>query len=571
MGNFIAREGPFMKKKGIMNFYGAMMLLALVPMVLAIVISMFVLIGNAKKDITEMAHNYILSMAEAEGAELAEEIEIEGVAKALSQEGLTETYAGVKLEGIESSYVYVVDPNGTMLFHPTASKIGQPVTNEVVTKLVGDMKSGIKVGHDVVEYKFNGEMKYAGYYANESQDYILVVSADESDVLASVSSITKIGIGIAAGLVVFFALIALIVARAIATPLQKIAKQTTTLSTGDTNIDTDIKSIITETIQIIEALTTLKGALKDSLGAVKESAESLTGAVADVDEKTALNVDSVSQINEAINEVAETSQSVAENAQLIADRAVTLGDNIDSLTENVTALKDASEEIAQANKEATGYMHTVMESSNESVDAVQTISEKINATNEAVKNITECVQMIEDISSQTNLLSLNASIEAARAGEAGRGFAVVAEEIRKLADSSGESAKEIKTIVESVTLLSEETVEVASRVAEIISNEQKYINDTQAKFGVLSSSVDGSIEEIGKIKKMTEALGRIKNELTSATSDLGAISEELGASAEEVSASCHTVADACTDTQARTEEMRAINDHLVSAVEFFKL
>ncbi len=212
-----------------------------------------------------------------------------------------------------------------------------------------------------------------------------------------------------------------------------------------------------------------------------------------------------------------------------------------------------------------------MAGSEKSVQAIQTISEKIAETNDAIENISKAVLAIEAIASQTNLLSLNASIEAARAGEAGRGFAVVADEIRTLADQSAESAKEIKKTVDDIIKLSNETVEASETVFEIISEEKRDIQTTQERFTILSDSVDASISEIEIINNMAKALDEIKVELANATTDLGAISEELGASAEEVAASCQTVSAACTDTQSSTEEMGAINENMVAAVEFFKL
>ena len=197
--------------------------------------------------------------------------------------------------------------------------------------------------------------------------------------------------------------------------------------------------------------------------------------------------------------------------------------------------------------------------------------DKVDKTNAAIDEISKCVSVIEEISSKTNLLSLNASIEAARAGEAGRGFAVVAEEIRKLSDSTANSSQEIKAILENVVDLSKDTVRAADNVASTTKTEQENIASTQEKFIVLSNAVTDSMQQISQVREMIDVLGNVKDQLVETSENLGAISEELGASAEEVSASCNVVATACSETQNRTEEMKDIDGQVVDAISVFKI
>ena len=409
-------------------------------------------------------------------------------------------------------------------------------------------------------YDANGDV-WGMAFAGESQE--TVDNAKRQVLMSNAVS--------AAVIVAIFAIIAVIIAKQVSDPIKALSNFMNKLAEGELKDELKAKSHVKEIKQLIVSTDELQDALRNAIGTVHSSADLLAQAVREVDEKTGHNVDNISQINNAVSEVAETSQNVATSAQSMAEKAINLGDDVERLNDNVDILRKASDEIQVANNDASEYMNIVLKSSNESVEAVKDISDKINATNQAVNDITASVQMIDDIASQTQLLSLNASIEAARAGEAGKGFAVVAENIKQLAESSSENAAKIKDIVNRVTDISNETVAVAERVSESIQTEKGYISDTQGKFEILSSAVDQSISGINSISDMAKELNTIKNELTGATNDLGAISEELGASAQEVAASCATVTEACTDTQARTEEMRAINENLNTAVGFFKI
>ena len=151
-------------------------------------------ISSTKEEIGSVTRGYMRDLSRAYGVMLDNELDTDGD-DALSGEHLASILAGVQVEGVESSYIYVVSGDGTMLYHPTADKIGKPVENKAVSDAVAKIAKGEKVENEVVKYEFEGADKYAGIYVNDTQDFIMVVTADYDDVFSSIRKVEgKIGI-----------------------------------------------------------------------------------------------------------------------------------------------------------------------------------------------------------------------------------------------------------------------------------------------------------------------------------------------------------------------------------------
>lgn len=550
-----------MKKK--INFQLLLLGLGIVPVLIAIIISTALSVNKMSDELKTDTYEKLNVAAEGLAQYYIYDIESVG------EPDLDDYVDCLKDDGVELTLFKDDTRIATSIFKD-GSTTERNIGTQADPTIYADVKSGKVIEKDKVV--IGGHEYYVAYrpiVANGQFWGMAFAGEREEGVKKAVASARNTLVIIAIVLVVLASVIIAILAIKIKKPMEEAVKNLQRLAKGNINGENNNSSVVKELQDIIDASEGLQNALSNAIGSVKSSAEVLAFAVKEVDQKTESNTSSVSQINDSINEVSQTSQEVAESAQTLASKASDMGMNIDELTENVKVLSEASESIRVANSEASDYINTVLDSSNESVGAVSDISEQINSTNDAIEKIKSAVDAINEIANQTSLLALNASIEAARAGDAGRGFAVVADEIGKLSLQSKDSSSQIALIAQDIMESSLKSVEAAKAVTDIINNEQNYIRETQQRFVVLSESVDASINEIESIAQKTESLNEIKDEVSNATSDLGAMAEELGAAAEEVSASCNVVLSACSDTRAKTQEMTATDEELGEAVSFF--
>lgn len=472
--------------------------------------------------------------------------------------------------GLSTAYVYFVDSQGTMLYHPDESKIGNPVENAAVKGLVAKLAAGEHPAPECIEYNYKGAMKYAAYYIDEDAHYIAVLTADEDDALATIATIKMVSIGIAVGLVILFIIIVLLISGVVVKPLRAVTKAMQDTSEGNLDADTDINSSLYETKKLVESAKILQDKLKSIIGDTKFIAEDLKNGANSVNQLAQTSTNETSQIANAVNELATGASAMAESVQSINDEIISMGGNIENISNNANALVDMSNTIRNLNEEATDYMNKVAASSKQSVESVNAISGQITETNNAISDIREAIDMITSIASQTNLLALNASIEAARAGESGRGFAVVAEEIGNLSSQSNKSANDIRAIVNNIVEQSERSVQLSAKVANIITEEQTYIADAQNKFGALNTEINNSLREINYISEMTDSLNEAKEEIVNAITDLSAISEENAASTQEVSTSVTTISSDIENITANSETTKELSEQLTVTVDYFK-
>lgn len=459
----------------------------------------------------------------------------------------------------------------------TTSVLKDDGTRNIGTQAADGIWDTVSKGNEFVDTntKVAGRDFYVYYLPFHDVDGSIMgmafAGAPSETVDAAISSSVMTFVTIAVVAFLIFAAIGVYLALRVGKSLKLAANSLTTIADGDLQSDTDVKSALSEVTSLIHSTGFMQQNLKKTVGEIINSTGELSGAIQEVNGTIAESQNSTEQIQAAIGELSQTSMTMAENVQNVNEQVINMGNEVGEIAENVQKLDESSASMKKASASAKESISTIMEGSRRSSEAVGEINNQVVSTNASIEKINDAVSLILDVTSQTKLLSLNASIEAARAGESGKGFAVVAEEIKKLSEQSEESGNTIKAIAQDIIEKSSESVQQAAKIREIIEEEQKDMDATQEIFNTLTSEIDVSVEQIGSISERVKDLEDIKGVIVSNVSDLSAVSEETAASCETVEHSVHSVVDAFGDISAKAEEMAALSENVNGAVEFFKL
>ena len=369
---------------------------------------------------------------------------------------------------------------------------------------------------------------------------------------------------------IFGCVIAVLTALSFTREIKKLQNATHRVAGGD--FSEKIKVTRSDEFGVLE--TNFNGMMDDVSGlihAVEDKSNHILEVAGGISEVAGNTKTTIEQVTQAIDSVAQGAVKQAESTQEANTEVEHLKNSLDETKEYVSGMNGMTEKANEVSTEGIESVKDLIEKSGKTAEKSKVSLEVMNEMVESIDKIFYISDTIADITSQTNLLSLNASIEAARAGEMGKGFAVVADEIRKLADESKESTDEIKKIITEITEKSK-LVESTMQENEVLQTEQQEaINRTEEIFGEIMKQIEMLGSGMERINALNDTMSANKDLVVDKMGTIASVSEQSAAATEEVNASTEQVNVTMEEISEHTETLQAIAKDLMETINRFKL
>ena len=341
-------------------------------------------------------------------------------------------------------------------------------------------------------------------------------------------------------------------------------------SNGDLTARIEVKSedeigeLVDGINSFIEKLQLIMKDIKSKSDALQEASANMNGQI------TAVN-DNAGSVSAVMEEMAASMQEISATAEQLSAGSDNIFHAIVNVTDQIT---EGNEITARIQKKSVRYREDTEQGRQSTNDMVAQIKDGLNQSIENSKQVARIQELTEDIlsiSSQTNMLALNASIEAARAGEAGRGFAVVASEIRKLAEQSVNSANEIQKIIGTINDKTNDTVRIAKKAEDVVEVQGESLENAEKVFAQIQSRFEELLSNLSEITGGIDTIAEAKSVTIDSIQSISAVSEETAASSEEVTETANRQLGAVEGLNTAAEDLLTNARHLSEAIDLFKI
>lgn len=528
-------------------------------LVIAFTANTLFVVPRVRSNSSDIYCNYALSLAET-AAQNISSAAADGVQ--MNSEVYKGMLGGIKIKGVSSSYVYMMNSEGVVIYHPNESVIGEKGGNEAIDAVIREIQAGKEVKNDTVIYDYRGASKLAGY-AVTSDKSLVVVAADYDEVLSDVDSLRTYMVWITVFCVIVMTLAGAAFCRIYMKPIGTVTQIIDKVATLDFSKDSKLDAIAVRTDElglIGRSVNNMRENLESVVYNIEESSKSING---NFDELQTMmnNVSSMCEANSA------TTEELAAGMQENAATARFIKENLEHMQENADQIDKMAEAGNELSKKAKSRAQSLKEETVKATEATRTVYEDVQVkANEAIENaknvdkINALTETIKNISSQTSLLALNASIEAARAGEVGKGFAVVASEISNLATQTENAIADIEETVGSVVDAVDDIQECLRETTTFIG---RNVLDDYEKFKKVSEQYDKDANDFNSNMNVIKAgVTQLNTHVNEIAETIGTMNATIDESALGISEMAENTSKISGHTQDTSKKVRFCKDYV---------
>lgn len=276
-----------------------------------------------------------------------------------------------------------------------------------------------------------------------------------------------------------------------------------------------------------------KEQISNMMNQLMAASKQLATSIGIVSEKMNILEASTNHTMASMQEVTQGTTDTAESIQLQLEKTNQIQNTIEQVKNRSSVMTEALEDTRAELNSSRENIDTLIDRTKISNDANENVSKELEELNTYTVQMHSIIELIDNITTQTSLLALNASIEAARAGEAGRGFSVVASEISNLATQTQEATVDITTLIENISKELEEVIRVIAQMIENAKEQNKAASNTAKSFSAIADKTTMVYEEAAQMKSIVAELTNANNIIASGIETISAATEEVTAHSNE--------------------------------------